>query len=141
LEQLMDESIERPRFRTTLFALFAVAALALAAIGIYGVMVYSVTQRTHEMGVRMALGAQAADVVRLVVGEGLTLALTGVGAGIAAALALTRTMSTLLFGVGPTDPVTFLFVSALLVGVALVACWVPARRATRADPMTALRAE
>lgn len=141
LQQLMDESIERPRFRTTLFALFAVAALALAAIGIYGVMGYSVTQRRHEMGVRIALGAQVADVVRLVVGEGLRLALAGVGLGLVAALALTRTMSTLLFGVGPMDPLTFLSVTALLVGVALVACWLPARRATRADPVMALRAE
>jgi putative ABC transport system permease protein len=141
MDELMSASVERPRFRSTLLLMFAAAALVLAAIGIYGVMIYSVSQRTREMGVRLALGAQPSDVTRLVVGEGLALALSGVGLGIVCALALTRVTASLLFGVTATDPLTFAAVSLLLVGVALVACWVPARRATHADPLAALRSE
>lgn len=141
MDSLLAKSIAKARFSTMLLTIFAGLALALAAIGIYGVISYVVTQRGHEIGVRMAMGAQASDVFKLVLRNGMGLAVIGVGIGLAGAFALTRVMTTLLFGVTPTDAVTFATVSALLLGVALLACFIPARRATKVDPLTALRYE
>jgi predicted permease len=141
LVQQIDESLVQEHLMATLAGLFGLLALLLAGIGLYGLMAYSVAQRTHEVGVRMALGAHKGAVLRLVLRQGMTLALVGEGVGIAGAICLTRVVSTLLYGVKPNDPLTFIAVSWILTGVALLACYIPARRATKVDPMVALRHE
>ena len=141
MDEVVSAAQSRPRFLTLLLTLFASVALVLAAVGIYGVISYSVAQRTKEFGVRMALGAQHGDVLGIVLGRGMLLALIGISIGLLGAVTLTRFLSTLLFGVTPTDPMTFAVVSVLLAGVAFLASYLPARRATKVDPMVALRYE
>lgn len=141
LEQLVATSVATPRFVLSLFGSFAAIALVLASLGIYGVIAYTVTQRTRELGIRLALGARGADVVRLVMGQGMRLALLGLALGLLASFGLMRLMTKLLFGVTATDPFTFAGIALLLGAVALLACWIPAQRATKVDPMIALRHE
>jgi predicted permease len=141
MDQVVEGSVAAERFNMTLVGLFAALGLLLAGVGIYGVMSYAVSQRTREIGVRIALGAQTRDVLGMIIGQGMTLTLTGLVIGVGAAFGLTRLMKGLLFGVNATDPVTFIAVALLLVGVALIACYIPARRAMRVDPLVALRAE
>jgi predicted permease len=139
VDQIISESVSQRRFNFLLLSLFAIIGLTLAAIGIYGVMSYSVTQRTHEIGIRMALGARRSDVLRMVVGRGMALALIGLGIGLITGFALTRVMTGLVFGISTTDPLTFVAISLLLAVVALISNLIPASRATRVDPLVALR--
>ena len=141
MDEIVGDSLSQRGFNTVLLAPFAVLAVALAAVGIYGVMSYTVQQRTNEMGTRIALGAGSGQVLRLVIGHGLALAGAGVAIGLAASFGLTRLMSSLLFGVKATDLATFAIVAGLLSAVAALACFIPARRATRVDPIVALRSE
>jgi len=141
MDQLLADVVAEPRLQTELLTLFGLVALLLAAIGIYSVMAYAVSQRTHEIGIRMAIGAQSSDVLRLVIGQGMKPAMIGVLLGLGGAIALTRLLKGLLFEVSATDPLTFALASAMLASVALLACYLPARRATKVDPLVALRHE
>jgi predicted permease len=141
MDQIIARSVADRRFALELLGVFAAVALLLAAIGIYGVMSYSFSQRTHEVGIRIALGAQRLDILRLALGEGMGIVLIGLASGLAGAVIMTRFFQSMLFDVAPTDPVTFLCVSTILAGVALLACYIPAKRATRVDPLVALREE
>jgi putative ABC transport system permease protein len=141
MDQIIARSVADRRFALELLGVFAAVALLLAAVGIYGVMSYSFSQRTHEVGVRIALGAQRLDILRMALGEGMRVVVIGLASGLAGTAIMTRFFRSMLFDVRPTDPVTFLSVSAILAGVAFFACYVPAKRATRVDPLAALREE
>jgi putative ABC transport system permease protein len=141
LGQIIDQAVSPKRLITILLGLFSLLALGLASVGIYGVITYSVSQRTQELGIRLALGATTRDVLRLVMGEGMKPVLIGLAIGLISSFLLTRVMRSLLFGVTATDPLTFAANTLLLTAVALLACWLPARRVTKLDPMEALRYE
>ena len=141
LDQIFSSSLNKRRFSLVIFGSFAAVALLLATLGIYGVTAYAVAQRTQELGIRLALGAQVSDVLRLVIAQGMKAVLLGIVMGLGGAFALTRLIAHLLFEVSATDPLTFAVVASLLIFVALLACYFPARRATRVDPMEALRCE
>jgi ABC-type antimicrobial peptide transport system permease subunit len=141
MQEIVAGSVAKQRMAMYLLTAFSSLALLLSAVGIYGVISYLAGQRTHEIGIRVALGASRADVLRLVLGEGMRIALVGVGVGIVAALGLTRLLTQIIYGVGANDPVTFAGVAILLTAVALLACYLPARRAMRVDPIVVLRYE
>ena len=141
MNAVVERANAEARFNMALLAVFAAVATVLSAVGIFGVMSYAVTRRRREIGIRMALGARPAEILRLIAGEGMVLALGGTAAGVAGALALTRLMARLLYGVPPVDPLTFVAVPLLLTGVALAACLIPAFRAARVSPVAALRQE
>lgn len=141
MDKIVSDSISRPRLNMMLMGLFGTLALMLAVVGIYGLLSYAVTQRTQELGIRMALGAQVSDVLKLVLRQGMTLALIGEALGLVGAFALTRVMQRLLFGVTPTDASIFIAVIGILSTTALLACYIPARRAAKVDPLIALRYE
>jgi putative ABC transport system permease protein len=141
MEEVLDREVLQRRVQMLLLSIFAAVALLLASLGIYGVLAYLVSQRTQEIGIRMALGAGPRDVLLAVAGQGMGLSIAGIALGVAAALALTRLVSKLLFGIAASDPATFVTVAALLLVVASAACYVPARRAMRIDPILALREE
>jgi ABC-type antimicrobial peptide transport system permease subunit len=141
MDQVVAATLAARKFAMALLSSFAALALVLAAIGLYGVLSYLVGQRTQEIGVRMSLGAQRLDILRIVLGDAAQFTLLGLAIGLGAALALTRLMSSMLFGVKPTDPLTFVAVGAVLCCIALLACYLPARRATKVDPIVALRCE
>jgi putative ABC transport system permease protein len=141
MDQLVDRTISQRRFNLMLLGSFAALALILAAVGLYGLISYTTARRTHEIGIRIALGAQTGAVMKLVIGQGIKLALIGVLIGMGGALAVTQLMRSLLFGVSAIDPLTFVVVAVSLTLVALAACWIPARRATKVDPLVALKYE
>jgi putative ABC transport system permease protein len=141
MSDIRAESVAPERLNLTLLSIFAGIALVLAIVGIYGVMSYSVTQRTHEIGIRMAIGAQQADVFKMILGQGMKLAFIGIGVGLVGAYGLTRLMQTMLFGVEATDKMTFAGIAVLLAVVALLACYLPGRRATKVEPTVSLRYE
>jgi ABC-type antimicrobial peptide transport system permease subunit len=141
MDDIISDSLAARRFSMIVLGVFAALALALSSIGIFGVISYVVSQRTHEIGIRMALGAQRSDVLRLMLGDGMKMTLIGVAIGVVAALLVTRLMQNMLFGVSAADPLTFAAVAVILSGVALLACYLPTRRAMRVDPIVALRYE
>jgi ABC-type antimicrobial peptide transport system permease subunit len=141
MEEIVANSITKQRLTMMLLSVFSGLALALSAVGIYGVISYLTGQRTHEIGIRVALGASASDVLRMILGEGMRITLIGVGIGLVAALGLTRLITKIIYGVSASDPLTFVGVAVLLTAVALLACYIPARRAMRVDPIIALRYE
>jgi putative ABC transport system permease protein len=141
MDQIIARSVADRRFALELLGVFAVVALLLAAVGVYGVMSYSFSQRIHEVGIRVALGAQRLDILRLALGEGMRIVAVGLVCGLVGAAIVTRIFHSMLFGVAPADPTTFLSVSVILAGVAFFACYIPALRATRVDPLIALREE
>jgi putative ABC transport system permease protein len=141
LEHVLNNSLGPYRMQAVLVSVCGLLALVLASIGLYGVLSYSVSQRTREIGIRVALGARRRDVLRLVIGQGMKLVMVGMAVGLLGALAVTRVLKSMLFGVSATDPLTFLVIASLLTFVALLSCWIPARRATRVDPIEALRSE